>query len=191
MRGHRKRREEAAPVAEQAVILAGLLAGWAQAQPVAEVTIEGMRARWQVEGPNLVVQLEAETTGWLLIGFNDRDDIVGADLKFVRVVDGRAELHDHHVVAAGDHRDDRAHGGAVEGRILGYEQRDGHTRVRLQLPLSPTDPHDHVLHVDRPVWMILAWSVSSDLDHHSRVRRHRQITLQSGAEGAPPGLPTP
>ncbi len=145
-----------------------------------EARIEGMRASWRVQGEELVIELEAATTGWMVVGFNDRDAIVGADLKFVRVVDGVATLHDHHVVGPGDHRDDTLHGGSVEGRILEYAQADGRTRARVSLPLAPTDRHDRPLR--SAGWMILAWSVSPDLDHHSRVRRHLSLTLGETAQ---------
>lgn len=124
--------------------------------------------------------LEAETDGWMVVGFNDEDTIVGADLKFVRVVDGVPELHDHHVVDVGDHRPD---GARVEGVIVGHQTWEGRTRVALRLPLAPVDPLDAQLSVGSDVWMILAWSVSSDLNHHSRVRRHRKIRIASCSVG--------
>ena len=146
----------------------------ASAQPALpnRQTLEGMTAHWGRMGSEFHIELDAATSGWLLVGFNDRDDIVGADLKFVRVVDGKAELHDHHVVSVGVHQPDQA---PNEGKILSHAQSNGRTRVRLQLPQNPTDIHDFKIPETGRFWMILAWSVSPDLNHHSRVRRHFQI----------------
>lgn len=141
---------------------------------VATLQIPGMKADWALQEDALVVTLTAETTGWMVVGFNRDDAIVGADLKFVRVVDGVAELYDHHVIGIGDHRPDAA---PTEARILSHRQREGTTEVTLRLPLEPSDPQDLRLPVDEDVWMILAWSVSPDLEHHSRVRRHHRVRL--------------
>ncbi|MBX2796950.1 MAG: hypothetical protein KTR31_04750 [Myxococcales bacterium] len=130
--------------------------------------IEGLQASWGVRGEELVVELDASTTGWMVVGFNDRDHIVGADLTFARVVEGRGELFDHHVFGVGDHR---PHGN--EGRLLAHAQREGRTALRFALPLKPAQ--GRALAGD--LWLVLAWSVSPDLDHHSRVRRHVQIRL--------------
>lgn len=144
------------------------------------VAIDGMQARWRVHGEELVIELAADTTGWMVVGFNDRDHIVGADLVLVRVVGGKAELHDHHVVAAGDHRPDPTP--SAGRRILDHAQSSGQTRARLALPLASSDPHDHRLTGPGERWMILAWSVSPDLDHHSRVRRHIRLRGLQPAE---------
>jgi len=130
--------------------------------------VRGMTARWRVEPEAVVFELQGETTGWLLVGFNDRDDIVGADLTFARVVDGVATLHDHTVHAPGDHR-----AVPLQTTLLGSDQRDGRTAVRFRVPRDRAGAHA----LSGELWLVLAWSVSPDLDHHSRVRAHQQISL--------------
>ncbi len=72
------------------------------------LAIEGMQVGWRVDDQGLVVHLEANSTGWIVFGFNDRDDIVGADLKFVREVAvtiaemALAARHGVHVVVPAD-----------------------------------------------------------------------------------------
>lgn len=126
-----------------------------------EARIDDMVARWRVDGGEWVVQLEAATTGWLVLGTNPVQGLTGASLYFGRVRDGVGDAAHHTVIAPGRHE-------AVETErieLLAAAQQDGATAIRLRVPAP-------VLDADGGTWLILAWSRSPDLDHHSAVRQH-------------------
>ncbi len=129
-----------------------------------EARIDGMVARWRVEDDQWVVQLEAETTGWVVFGTNRSDDIVGAELFFGSVVGGVGEVAHHEVLAPGVHRAVRQ----PRVTLLASAQREGRTAVRLRIPAP-------VLDEESGTWLVLAWSHEPDLDHHSAVRRHLNV----------------
>ncbi|MEM6927372.1 MAG: hypothetical protein AAF602_10605 [Myxococcota bacterium] len=126
-----------------------------------EARIDGLVARWRVDGDDWVVQLEAATTGWLVLGTNPVPGLTGASLYFGRVVDGIGDAAHHTVLAPGRH--EAANPERVT--LLAAAQQDGATAVRLRFPAPVVD-------ADGGTWLILAWSRSPDLDHHSAVRQH-------------------
>ncbi|MEN0061678.1 MAG: hypothetical protein AAGA48_05975 [Myxococcota bacterium] len=132
-----------------------------------EARIEGMVARWRVEETTWVVQLEAKTRGWVVLGTNQVNDIVGANLFFGWQTDGVGGAAHHIVNAPGRH-------GPVarsEVALLGSHQTAEGTTVRLRVP-APTLDKAH------GAWLVLAWSQAPELDHHSAVRRHVHVQME-------------
>lgn len=139
-----------------------------------------MRFEWQVVDDRLAVRLAAPTTGWVLVGFNDRPGLDGARLFFTRVRAGRVEAEAHRTdfrFPAPFHQRIAAHGGVEDFRDLAGEIRDGVTRTRFTVPLVPNGARHVPLSPGKRVYVILAWSVSDDFDHHSRMREAAWITL--------------
>lgn len=67
------------------------------------VTVDGYRAQWYFESDDVVFEISAPTTGWVTIGFNPRNNIVGSNLIMGAVVDGRLILEDQFVTGVGIH----------------------------------------------------------------------------------------
>jgi len=134
---------------------------------VEEVRIEGMVARWRAEGDHWVVQLEGETEGWLVFGTNQTSEIEGATLFFGWVADGAGGAAEHTVLAPGRH----APVARPRVRLLASDRAAGRTAVRLRIPAPELDD-------DQGVWLVLAWSRSVSLDHHSAVRRHVRVRAE-------------
>lgn len=104
--------------------------------PPASVRVEarGIVAVLKAREAGLVVDLEAATTGWLMIGFSTENTLVGSDLHFVRVEDGRGIYEDHFVRAHGEHYPDEPLGGGQDGELVSADESAGRTRARLRLP---------------------------------------------------------
>ena len=137
----------------------------------------GMRVSWSHQNDEIVFALSAPTEGWVAIGFNTVNDIVGAELVMVRVTDAVAYAEHRYVVAPGDHRPVssfgrssavRAVGGAVSGRRVDVD-------LRLATDLTPDSGVSLV--PGQRLYLIMAYSVSPDFDHHSRMRRHVRVEL--------------
>ena len=76
----------------------------ANAQTAENFKVEGIKVQyqWTRSGDSLKVILNAPTKGWIA-GFNDKDQIVGTDLKMMCVRDGVGVIEDQYVQALGVH----------------------------------------------------------------------------------------
>ena len=147
-----------------------LLPFWAEAQK--EVTLGGMTLSYRLLAEEIELQLTAPTTGWVGVGFNSRNSIVKSDLYLLRVKEGKVEGLDLYVVGAGNPREDTELGGTNSLILLEGLEKNSTTQVNLRLPFPSGDKFDYLHHQDKEFWLILAYSVSDDFDHHSIMRKH-------------------
>ena len=59
------------------------------------VSKQGMSASWTFQGNYLVVSLQAPTTGWVVVGFNNQDGLQNARLFFVKIEKGKGVAEEH------------------------------------------------------------------------------------------------
>jgi hypothetical protein len=150
-----------------------------QSALVAQTTIErgGMTVRYEILHDSVTIELSAPTHGWLAIGFNDRNHIVGTDLKMLRVIGKRVEASDRLVQGLGVYPSDEALGGEMNILMLTGKEQGQRTTLSFRLPLISGDPHDMDLRPGQSLWLIMAYSAEDDFGHHSRMREHVQIKL--------------
>ena len=141
------------------------------------VSVSGIDFSYQIKNEQIEIELSAPTTGWVGIGFNDKNSIVGSDLLLFHIVDGTAEGVDLFVKGFGDPRNDENLAGTNDIIIPDSKEQDGSTHIKFSIPLNSNDPNDFQHNPGREIWLILAYSISDDFDHHSRVREHIPITL--------------
>jgi|GEM_PF-2536727 len=154
--------------------------------PPLVLTAENMEARLRAEDDGLHVSLEANTTGWVLLGLNGRDELGGSRLFMARVVDGVAQVEEH----IADPPNHAARPGVqVVSAAKGAESK-GVTRVSFSIPWDPAGPGSPIkaatggtwpgtaLSADGRYWVTLAWSHSDDLQHHSAMRTARWSKLR-------------
>lgn len=123
------------------------------------------------------IQLEAPTQGWVGVGFNYQNSIVKSDLYLFHVIDNKVEGVDMHVVGFGNPKLDQEIGGTDDIRALQGKEVNGRTRVQFRLPWPTSDTYDYRHQLDKPFWLILAYSAHDDFNHHSRMREHVQFVL--------------
>ncbi len=144
------------------------------------LSVAGMDFTYVLQGDSVTLTLKAPTQGWVLVGFNDQAGIVGADLKMLGVKQGQGYASDQTVVGIGKHPNDAILAGRNDIRLLYAEEFKAYTQVTFRIPLRSGDSLDFQHQRDRPFWLILAYSVSDDWEHHSRVRRHLQFDWTHG-----------
>ncbi len=140
------------------------------------LAVEGMTFRHRFVGDSIEFEFEAPASGWIAVGFNSKDDIVGADLKMFAVTAAGPVSSDQFVVAAGRHPEKRALGAASNLETLELTELRGRTRARFRTPVRG-GRYDFTFEPGREIWLILAWSAEDDFAHHSRVRRHFRYRL--------------
>ncbi len=136
-----------------------------------------MTVSWQIEGDVIHITASAPTTGWLAVGFNTEDTIVGANLIMGAVVDAAVHVEDRYVVAAGDPRAVTELGGISAVDAPAGSESQGQTTISFRMPTQAVDAYHLALHQGSTLYLIAAYSVDDDFAHHSRMRRHVEVTL--------------
>jgi hypothetical protein len=136
-----------------------------------------MEVCWTITGNEINFKLKAPTNGWLCIGFNEKAGLKGTYLLMARVVNGKAEVVEHHTLSPGNYKDIQCFGEkAVVSSIQGSES-NGVSEVRFSVPVHPTHKYAKPLKAGTSYEMLVAYSREDDFQHHSMMRSNIRITL--------------
>lgn len=141
------------------------------------IEVNGMTVDWEHRKGRVFFTLSAPTEGWLVLGFNDKDDISGTNLLFGRVQSGKVEVADHYTIAAGNHKPTEKVGGVAVFQDVSGEEKAGKTTVSFSMPVKAADAFHFDLTEGTARWFICAFSSEDDFYHHSRMREHRKVVL--------------
>ena len=164
-----------------AVILSNL-AGWVGPDQKltgewSQIERNGMTLRWSAGTEYLDLEMRSPQQGWVAIGFNTQSGLKGTHLLMGRVRNGAAEVSDRYILAPGDHQAISSLGGTSwPSSVEGTESPSG-TVVRFRLPLHRSDQWHHRLEAGKSYHLLMAFSRSDDLDHHSMMRTEVKISL--------------
>lgn len=145
--------------------------------PIGTVSSGGITFSWAHIGGELRCHVQAPTTGWVAIGFNEVAELTGTRLVMGAFINGEAIVSDRTVVAPGDHRQIEDVGGVSDLSQPSGTERDGTTEISFTLPAATAHEWSHDLRQGTTVYLLLAYSVADEFDHHSRVRRHLTVRL--------------
>ena len=153
------------------------LLSWMNSPADQEIRMEQMIMHYSIEHDSLHVHLRAPTRGWLAIGFHNKNNIIGNDLKMLRVIDGMVQGEDQFVTGFQQHPEDKSVGGDNHLFLKGGRETDIFTEIWFSIPLQSGDQYDFSHVAGKGCWVMLAYSVSDDFQHHSRMRQHRFVHL--------------
>ena len=140
--------------------------------------VAGMLFTYSIEERQLVCKLQAPTNGWIGVGFNAQNSIVGSDLLLFNIVGGKPSYTDLFVKSAGNPKKDSELGGVNSIKLLDSKESENKTMVHFSIPMSSDDVYDFKHEIEQPFWLILAYSVADEFEHHSRVRKHIPFKLE-------------
>lgn len=143
------------------------------------IAVKGMEFKYEILEDKVKIVLAAPTKGWVGVGFNTQNSIVESDLYLFRVKDGRTEGLDMKVISFGNPQEDQVLGGTIDFSKLKGKEENGTTQITFQLPLNTRDQYDFDHQLNKPFWLILAYSTQDDFGHHSRVREHIKFTFEN------------
>lgn len=136
----------------------------------------GKMSFWSsIEKDSVLIKIKAPTKGWLAVGFNSQNQIVGSDLKMFCVKNNQIEAEDQFVKGVQSHPEDKHLEGMNNIRLIKGTEAFGETSIAFKIPLISNDPVDFQHSLDQEFWLILAYSVEDDFTHHSIMRKHFQI----------------
>lgn len=131
-----------------------------------------MTCTYNLQGDSIEIELKAPTLGWLAIGFNSENSIVGSDLKQLTIRKEQVYYEDQFVQAFQTNPPDVSHGGESNVTIINGVEKAGSTTIKFRIPMQSTDKYDFKHCTEKDFWLILAYSQSDDFEHHSTMRKH-------------------
>ncbi len=142
-----------------------------------EIQVERMKVSWEHQGDMVTFTASAPDDGWVALGFNSKNDIVGSNLIMIGVKDTKITKEDFYVVSAGNPKPVGTLGSKSQIINPSGTDKNGITTITFSLPIKALDKHHFDLHKGKRLWLICAYSMEDEFDHHSRMRRHVEITL--------------
>ncbi|MEO1448288.1 MAG: DOMON domain-containing protein [Bacteroidota bacterium] len=147
------------------------------APPAHTIELGGMTALITAQGTNWHIRLEAPTKGWVGIGFNTKASMTGTHLLLGRIKSQPAEMNEYHVYGPGDPRLVQEIGAAATVQQLAGQESGSTTTLEFTLPMKAADRWHHDLSEGKKLYIWLAYSVSDDWSHHSRMRQGTWLTF--------------
>lgn len=148
----------------------------AGAKELRSIRADGVVFDWRHKRNRLFARMEAPTTGWVAVGFNTETTLAGT--RFVIATGSGPDMHaEEHVAEPPNHRRVEELGLTPAVADLALEIEDGKSRLSFSLPHRFADTPTPVLSPGQKSFLMLAWSLAPDFDHHSAWRRHFETTL--------------
>lgn len=143
-----------------------------------EATIGSVKLWWRHDGEHLFMAMQADTQGWVSVGFMPQQRMQGADYVLGFVRNGQAEAHDAWGDApVGSHPEDVELGGTNDLVAFGGAEDANGTTIEFQRPLAPTDKYDKVLEPGS-VALIVATGARDGFTTPHNYRGSGSITLE-------------
>jgi len=142
------------------------------------IHLGSMKMSYRLHQDTFIVSLEAPTKGWLAIGFNDVNNIIHSDLMMLKVQDGKVYAEDQYVKGPQNNPPDQTQGGTHDLFDLKGEEVGNRTIISFKRLLKNADTLDYQHTVGENFWLIMAYSISDDFNHHSIMRKHTRYKWQ-------------
>lgn len=104
----------------------------------------GVTLEWRVDGNDLALRIRAETTGWVVVGFDPEQGMESANI-ITGYYNGEVHLRDDRGVNESLHRSDTALGGYNNILDSDGSETDGVTEIEALIPLDSPDVFDKPL----------------------------------------------
>lgn len=124
--------------------------------------LEDMQFSWTIEGEQIHVKLSAKTTGWVAVGFDPEEDMLGANIIIGFVEDGKVAIQDHYGDRKRGHSSDEDLGGKND--VLNPEgSEEGEvTTISFTYPLNTDEKFDKPIHPEGTSRVMFAHGAGKD-----------------------------
>ncbi|MEM6696990.1 MAG: DOMON domain-containing protein [Bacteroidota bacterium] len=142
-----------------------------------KVERNGMTVKWKIKYERIHFEMEAPTDGWLAIGFNEKEGLVGTNLIMGAVKNNQVTMTDDFIVSFGNPQPIEKLGGSNQLSDQKGKEQEGRTTIVFSMPIEAADEFHIDLKKGKTIHLLIAYSTSDDFDHHSIMRTSAEITL--------------
>jgi len=108
-------------------------------QSMKRISVKGMEIKWSLVKDTLKFKVFAPTQGWVAIGFNSSNNIVGANLIMGAAKNDKSIFEDQYVIATGVHKEIKLLGGNTAiSNLICTENKSG-TTMKFSIPQKQLD----------------------------------------------------
>ncbi len=144
-----------------------------------EIEANGLLFKYKNVGDSLFCFISAPSKGWAMVGFNSENTTEKADLKFFAVKNSTTTYLDCKNIGERNYPSDNKLNGEQNIRLIEGIEKNNSSQFHFAIPLKTNDKNDFRIESDVPFYLILAYSVSDDFQHHSIMRKHFRIVIPS------------
>ncbi len=142
-----------------------------------QIDVNGMIIKWEIKSDEVAFEMFAPTDGWIAIGFNSTNNIVGTNLIMGNSKNDKSIVEDQYVASAGVHKQIELLGGkSAINNFLCSENKKG-TTMKFRIPKKALDKFHYALKEGTKIWLICAYSEEDDFNHHSIMREHIEVII--------------
>jgi hypothetical protein len=127
-----------------------------------KLEVTNMAFSWSLDTDKIHVQLTAETTGWVGIGFDPENAMQGANIIIGAVKGDKFKVEDHYGDRKRGHSKDETLGGTTDVLNPAGSEADGVTTISFSFPLQSQDKYDKPIATDRMIKIMLAYGAGKD-----------------------------
>lgn len=124
--------------------------------------VKNMTFSWAIEGDQIHVQLAAQTTGWVGIGFDPENAMEGANIIIGAVKNGKFKVEDHYGDRKRGHTSDKKLGGTDNVLNASGSEDGGVTTISFTLPLKAEEKYDKEIKPEGMSRIMLAYGAGKD-----------------------------
>ncbi len=139
--------------------------------------MEGMSVQWSFKNKKLIFQTRTNTLGWVAIGINEEEELVGSNLITLSINEGQPIISDRYILGHGNHKAIEELDGQSHVTLNHSKKSANSVWFEFEVICSPTDPYHFQLRKGKTIYLTMAYSISPDFQHHSLKREIRKIIL--------------
>jgi hypothetical protein len=141
-------------------------------------TTNGIVMSWKTEGSSLIIQISAQSTGWVAVGFEPTQAMKDANFIIGYVKDGKVYVRDDFGTERGKHAADTKLGGSSDVSALSGSEKGGITEITFSIPLDSGDVFDNPLLPGNEYYILLAYGKSDSFSAVHEIEAEAMGTIR-------------
>ncbi len=137
----------------------------------------GMQFSWEFQDEYLLCEISSPGKGWIAVGFNESNEIVGSNLIMGAAEKDHFKMSDRFVVGFGQHESVLSLGvnEALINRDV-IENKNG-TKMKFEIKRNSNDDYHLTFKKGSEIYVWMAYRREDDFDHHSTMRTSVKLKL--------------
>ncbi len=144
---------------------------------VKEIKVEKMVIKWETTADAVSFEVFAPTDGWVALGFNSANNIVGTNLIMGASKNSMSKVEDQYVVSVGVHKETKSIGSKSSISNFSCIENGSGTTMKFSISQKQLDKFHCSLLEETKIWFICAYSEQDDFEHHSIMRQHIEVII--------------